>query len=98
LSAHLDLRQPKGLETLRGLVREADVFSQGYRPGDRLPDRLSDGVPCDDGAGAARPRRRQLAVRISLAQTGHWLVGRGDVPEAALKNVANEIPAVEIDR
>ena len=33
LSAHLDLRQPKDVETLRGLVREADVFSQGYRPG-----------------------------------------------------------------
>ena len=33
LSAHLDLRQPKDLETLKGLVRETDVFSQGYRPG-----------------------------------------------------------------
>jgi crotonobetainyl-CoA:carnitine CoA-transferase CaiB-like acyl-CoA transferase len=33
LSAHLDLRQPKDLETLKGLVREVDVFSQGYRPG-----------------------------------------------------------------
>jgi crotonobetainyl-CoA:carnitine CoA-transferase CaiB-like acyl-CoA transferase len=33
LSAQLDLRQPAALETLRGLAREADVFSQGYRPG-----------------------------------------------------------------
>src|SRR3989440_1963498 len=33
LSAHLDLRQPQDLETLHGLIREADVFSQGYRPG-----------------------------------------------------------------
>ena len=33
LSAHLDLREAKDVETLRGLVREADVFSQGYRPG-----------------------------------------------------------------
>src|SRR4029453_1425417 len=33
LSTQLDLRQPKDLESLRGLVREADVFSQGYRPG-----------------------------------------------------------------
>ncbi len=33
LSAHLDLRAPGDVETLRGLVREADVFSQGYRPG-----------------------------------------------------------------
>src|SRR3989440_2972374 len=33
LSAQLDLREPKNVETLRGLVREGDVFSQGYRPG-----------------------------------------------------------------
>ena len=33
LSAHLDLREEKDIEILRGLVREADVFSQGYRPG-----------------------------------------------------------------
>src|SRR5256712_13267660 len=33
LSAHLDLREPQAVETLRGLVREGDVFSQGYRPG-----------------------------------------------------------------
>src|SRR4029079_18789806 len=33
LSAHLDLREDKDKEILRGLVREGDVFSQGYRPG-----------------------------------------------------------------
>jgi crotonobetainyl-CoA:carnitine CoA-transferase CaiB-like acyl-CoA transferase len=33
LSAHLDLREEKDKEILRGLVREGDVFSQGYRPG-----------------------------------------------------------------
>lgn len=33
LSAQLDLREPANVEKLRGLVREADVFSQGYRPG-----------------------------------------------------------------
>jgi crotonobetainyl-CoA:carnitine CoA-transferase CaiB-like acyl-CoA transferase len=33
LSARLDLREEKDREILRGLVREADVFSQGYRPG-----------------------------------------------------------------
>src|SRR5438477_2082857 len=33
LSAHLDLRESEHVETLRGLVREGDVFSQGYRPG-----------------------------------------------------------------
>jgi crotonobetainyl-CoA:carnitine CoA-transferase CaiB-like acyl-CoA transferase len=33
LSAHLDLREAKDVETLRELTRKADVFSQGYRPG-----------------------------------------------------------------
>jgi len=32
-SAYLDLRAPAGADTLRGLLREADVFSQSYRPG-----------------------------------------------------------------
>jgi crotonobetainyl-CoA:carnitine CoA-transferase CaiB-like acyl-CoA transferase len=33
LSAHLDLRQAEQLDTLKGLIRQTDVFSQGYRPG-----------------------------------------------------------------
>src|SRR5216684_5718602 len=32
LSAHLDLRNPQDIETLRTLARTADVFSQSYRP------------------------------------------------------------------
>jgi hypothetical protein len=37
-------------------------------------------------------------VRISLAQTGRWLVDRGEVPETALKDVPKEFPQAEIDR
>ena len=33
LSAHLDLRKEAEVGTLRELAAEADVFSQGYRPG-----------------------------------------------------------------
>jgi len=33
LNARLDMREPDQLATLRGLIRDADVFSQGYRPG-----------------------------------------------------------------
>jgi crotonobetainyl-CoA:carnitine CoA-transferase CaiB-like acyl-CoA transferase len=33
LAAHLDLRTPEGAAVLRGLARDADVFSQSYRPG-----------------------------------------------------------------
>ena len=37
-------------------------------------------------------------VRISLAQTGRWLVGRGEVPEAALTNVPKEFLPEELAR
>ena len=52
--AWIDLREPAGVETLTGLVREADVFTQGYRPGtlaargfaaDRLAE-LRPGIVC----------------------------------------------------
>src|ERR1700681_215271 len=33
LSTQIDLRSTEGSEQLRGLIREADVFSQSYRPG-----------------------------------------------------------------
>jgi hypothetical protein len=37
-------------------------------------------------------------VRISLAQTGRWLVGRGEVPVAQLKDVPKEFSAAELER
>src|SRR5947199_6128765 len=169
LSAHLDLRQPKDLETLKGLVREADVFSQGYRPGTLggrglSPEELSElrpglvyvslcafshvgpwasrrgfdtvvqnvsgitlrqgelfpgkepgpqfypvsaidyltGYLMAFGAMVALARRAREGgswlVRISLAQTGRWLVGRGQVPEALLKDVPKEFTADELAR
>ncbi|MCC6212722.1 MAG: CoA transferase [Burkholderiales bacterium] len=33
LQAFVDLREPSGVETLRNLLAQADVFSQSYRPG-----------------------------------------------------------------
>jgi crotonobetainyl-CoA:carnitine CoA-transferase CaiB-like acyl-CoA transferase len=169
LSAHLDLRQPKDLETLRGLVREGDVFSQGYRPGtlgDRglSPETLAKARPgivyvslcafghvgpwasrrgfdtvvqtvsgithrqgklfpggepgpqfypvsaidyltgylMAFGAMVALGRRAREGgswlVRISLAQTGRWLVGRGEVPERELKDVPKEFTRAELER
>ena len=154
---------------LRGLVREADVFSQGYRPGTLgnrglSPEELSKlrpglvyvslcafshvgpwasrrgfdtvvqtvsgittrqgelfpgaepgpqfypvsaidyltGYLMAFGAMVALARRAREGgswlVRISLAQTGRWLVDRGEVPEAALKDVPKEIPQADIDR
>jgi crotonobetainyl-CoA:carnitine CoA-transferase CaiB-like acyl-CoA transferase len=169
LSARLDLRQPQELDALKGLVREADVFSQGYRPGtlgnrglspeelarlrpglvyvslcafshqgpwasrrgfDTVVQNVSGittrqgelfpgaepgpqfypvsaidyltGYLMAFGAMVALARRAKEGgswlVRISLAQTGRWLVDRGEVPTAALKDVPKEIPQADIDR
>ena len=169
LSAHLDLRETKDVEILRGLVREGDVFSQGYRPGTLgargfSPEalaKLRPGVVCVSlcafshvgpwasrrgfdtvvqtvsgitsrqgelfpgaepgpqfypvsaidyltgylmafGAMVALARRAREGgswlVRISLAQVGRWLVGRGQVPEAQLKDVPKEFTPAEIER
>ena len=169
LQAHLDLRQPQDVETLRGLVRDADVFTQGYRPGTLgnrglSPEALSQlrpglvyvsmcafshvgpwasrrgfdtvvqtvsgittrqaelfpganpgpqfypvsaidyltGYLMAFGAMVALARRAREGgswlVRISLAQTGRWLVDRGEVPQAALKDVDKELYPAEIAR
>lgn len=71
LSAELDLRQPANVEILRGLVREADVFSQGYRPGTLA------------GRGLSPEELAQLRpglVYVSLSAFGHagpWSQRRG---------------------
>src|SRR6266566_2765548 len=169
LSAHLDLREPKDVETLCALVREADVFSQGYRPGTLgsrgfSPEALAkvrpgivfvslcafshvgpwasrrgfdtvvqtvSGITARQGElfpgtqpgpqfypvsaidyltgylmafGALVALARRVreggswVVRISLAQTGRWLVGRGQVPVAELKDVPKEFTADELER
>ena len=167
LSAYLDLRQPADLARLKELVREADVFSQGYRPGtlggrglspeelaalrpglvyvslcafshvgpwasrrgfdtvvqnvSGITSRQGEMFPGKEpgpqfypvsaidyltgylmafGAMAALARRAREGgswlVRISLAQAGRWLVGRGQVPEAELKGVASEFTPAEL--
>ncbi len=71
LSAELDLRAPGDVETLRGLVRQADVFSQGYRPGTLAGRGLS-----PDELAAIRPG----LVYVSLSAFGHagpWASRRG---------------------
>jgi hypothetical protein len=169
LSAHLDLRDPKDVEILRGLVRETDVFSQGYRPGtlgtrgfspetlaklrpgivfvslcafghvgpwasrrgfdtvvqtvsgitSRQGDLFPGSAPGPQfypvsaidyltgylmafGAMVALARRAREGgswlVRISLAQTGRWLTGLGEVPEAALRSVPKDFNPAEIER
>src|SRR4029453_4043656 len=54
------------------------------------------------GAMVALARRAREGgswlVRISLAQTGRWIVGRGEVPENRLRGVPKEFSAEEIER
>jgi crotonobetainyl-CoA:carnitine CoA-transferase CaiB-like acyl-CoA transferase len=71
LSAQLDLRAPSDAETLRGLVRQTDVFSQGYRPGSLAGRGLS-----PEELAALRPG----LVYVSLSAFGHngpWASRRG---------------------
>ena len=169
LSAQLDLRERNDLETLRGLVRDADVFSQGYRPGtlgnrglspeelaqlrpgivyvslsafshvgpwasrrgfdtvvqtvSGITSRQGDLFPGAEpgpqfypvsaidyltgylmafGALVALARRVREGgswlVRISLAQTGRWLVDRGQVPDADLKEVPKDFTSEELEQ
>ncbi len=169
LSARLDLREPRDLERLQQLVREGDVFSQGYRPGtlagrglspealarlrpgivyvslcafshqgpwaprrgfDTVVQNVSGitlrqgelfpgaeagpqfypvsaiyyltGYLMAFGAMVALARRAREGgswlVRISLAQTGRWLVGLGEVPVSELTDVPPEFPQADLDR
>ncbi|MES2187473.1 MAG: CoA transferase [Pseudomonadota bacterium] len=70
-AAHLDLRDPAQAETLRGLVRQADVFCQSYRPG---------ALDTRGLAAADLARLRPGIVYATLnawGQTGPWRARRG---------------------
>jgi hypothetical protein len=71
LSAHIDLRQRSGRETLAALVREADVFIQGYRP---------DAVAAHGFGPQEVARLNPGIVYASLSAYGHagpWALRRG---------------------
>ena len=70
-SAHLDLREPNNLETLHGLIRECDVFSQGYRPGTLAARGLSP-------EALAQIRPGIVAVSLcAFSHVGPWASRRG---------------------
>ena len=71
LSTAIDLRAPDGRERLAGLVREADVVVQGYRPG---------GIAALGFGPAEAARLRPGIVYVSLSAYGHvgpWAGRRG---------------------
>ena len=71
LSTHLDLREHSDLDTLRGLVKGADVFSQGYRPG-TLGNR---GLSAEELAGI-RPGLIYVSL-CAFSHVGPWASRRG---------------------
>jgi crotonobetainyl-CoA:carnitine CoA-transferase CaiB-like acyl-CoA transferase len=71
LSSHLDLRTPGDMDVLRGLVRQADVFSQGYRPGSLADRGLS---PAE--LAAIRPGLVYVSL-CAFGHTGPWASRRG---------------------
>lgn len=71
LSAHLDLRAPGDVETLRGLLRKADVFSQGYRPGTLASRGLS-----PEELAAIRPGLVYVSL-CAFSHAGPWASRRG---------------------
>ena len=71
LSTFIDLREPSGRETLGGLLRDADIFVQGFRPGAVKGNGFG-----PEEAAQARPG----IVYVSLSAYGHegpWAGRRG---------------------
>ncbi len=71
LSTYLDLRQQQYVDTLRDLVRAADVFSQGYRPGTLGARGLS-----PEDLAAIRPGLVYVSL-CAFGHTGPWASRRG---------------------
>jgi crotonobetainyl-CoA:carnitine CoA-transferase CaiB-like acyl-CoA transferase len=71
LSAQLDLREQSNVDILRGLVRETDVFSQGYRPGTLGGRGLS-----PEELAAIRPGLVYVSL-CAFSHAGPWASRRG---------------------
>jgi hypothetical protein len=71
LSAELDLRTPADVDILRGQVRKADVFAQGYRPGTLANRGLS-----PEELAAVRPGLVYVSL-CAFGHTGPWASRRG---------------------
>src|SRR5437899_6231533 len=71
LSAELDLRARGNVDILRGLVRKADVFSQGYRPGTLANRGLS-----PEELAAIRPGLVYVSL-CAFSHAGPWASRRG---------------------
>jgi crotonobetainyl-CoA:carnitine CoA-transferase CaiB-like acyl-CoA transferase len=71
LSSYLDLREQRNVDTLRDLVRQADVLSQGYRPGTLTARGLS-----PEELAELRPGLVYVSL-CAFGHTGPWAPRRG---------------------
>ena len=71
LSSYLDLREQRDVGRLRDLVRQADVFAQGYRPGTLDARGLS-----PEELAALRPGLVYVSL-CAFGHTGPWASRRG---------------------
>ena len=94
------------VQTVSGITNRQGELFPGSEPGPQFyPVSAIDyltGYLMAFGALVALKRRTleggSWLVRISLAQTGHWLVGRGQVPATDLKEVTADFTPGELDR
>jgi crotonobetainyl-CoA:carnitine CoA-transferase CaiB-like acyl-CoA transferase len=94
------------IQTVSGITSRQGKLFPGAEPGPQFyPVSAIDfltGYLMAFGAMVALTRRAREGgswlVRISLAQVGRWLVGRGEVPESALQNVPKEFTPEELER
>ncbi len=94
------------VQTVSGITHRQGELFPGTEPGPQFyPVSAIDyltGYLMAFGAMVALARRAQEGgswlVRASLAQTGRWLVDRGQVPEAELRDVPKEFTPEEIKR
>jgi crotonobetainyl-CoA:carnitine CoA-transferase CaiB-like acyl-CoA transferase len=102
-AAFIDLKTEAGRDTLRGLVRDADVFSQGYRSGamERLGFGVADvvrqrpgivyvSINCygHEGAWRARPGWEQLAQTVTGIAHAHGADLHGHNESPTLQSAA----------
>ncbi|MCC7484535.1 MAG: CoA transferase [Burkholderiales bacterium] len=92
------------IQTVSGIAHRQGELCPGAAPGPRFyPASAIDfltGYLMAAGAMVALARRAREGgswlVRTSLAQVGRWLVSRGEVPAAALREIPDEFPAAEL--
>ena len=108
--AWIDLREPAGVETMKGLLKGADIFTQGYRPGTLAargfaPEQvaaLRPGIVCvsicaygHEGPWAARRGFDSIVQNVTgLAATQGSLAEPKNLPVQALDYIAGYLAAL----